>query len=72
MIVRLTDAGMSGDSPPIGFMGGPDFPFLEGVQMVGEKFIPLAEMDGEELIEFDELCLTASCGSSPHRFKQTQ
>lgn len=53
MIARLTADGMRADNPPVGFLGGPRLGTLNGIRMRCKKATLLAQMDGEQLVDFD-------------------
>lgn len=53
MIGLLAKNGLDPDNPPIGFAGGADYPILKGIRMLCRKVTLLANIDGDELVEFD-------------------
>lgn len=53
MMARLLADGMDIDNPPIGFLGGPKLATLKGIRMKCKKATLLAQMDGEQLVDFD-------------------
>ncbi|MFN0277852.1 MAG: hypothetical protein ACKVRN_04535 [Pyrinomonadaceae bacterium] len=53
MIARLSEDGADLNNPLVGYTGGPDIPFLDGHTMHCSRATLLAQMDGENIIEFD-------------------
>ncbi len=53
MLARLSEDGADLDNPLVGFAGGPDIPFLDGHRMHCVGATLLAQMNGENIVEFD-------------------
>ncbi len=54
MLKRLEADGADLDNPPIGFIGGPDLPYLKGKEMHCTGVTCLAQLQGDKIVEFDK------------------